>query len=48
MNMELLTSLRKPVGFFDPNNPEERGSEDLTKNEDEDIAITTVLLSIIL
>lgn len=41
MNMELLTSLRKPVGFFDPNNPEERGSEDLTKNEDEDKAITT-------
>ena len=41
MNMELVKSLRKPVGFFDPKNPEERGSEDLTKNDDEDKVVTT-------
>ena len=41
MNMELITSLKKPTGFFDPNNPEGRGSKDLTKNEDEDKVETT-------
>ena len=41
MNMELITSLKKPTGFFDPSNPEGRGSKDLTKNEDEDKVVTT-------
>jgi len=41
LNMELVTSLKKPTGFFDPSNPEERGSKDLTKNEDEDKVVTT-------
>ena len=34
LNMELITSLRKPTGFFDPNNPEEKGSEDLTEDNE--------------
>lgn len=33
MNLELIASLRKPDGFFDPNNPAERGSEP-AKDED--------------
>ena len=41
MNMELITSLKKPTGFFDPSNPEGRGSKDLTKNEDKDKIVTT-------
>tara|TARA_B100000965_G_scaffold269460_1_gene227921 strand:+ start:1409 stop:3613 length:2205 start_codon:yes stop_codon:yes gene_type:complete len=39
LNMELITSLRKPTGFFDPSNPEEKGSEDLSEdNEDKTTA----------
>tara|TARA_B100000965_G_scaffold397661_1_gene414525 strand:- start:860 stop:2863 length:2004 start_codon:yes stop_codon:yes gene_type:complete len=34
LNMELITSLRKPTGFFDPNNPAEKGSEDLTEDNE--------------
>ena len=34
LNMELVTSLRKPTGFFDPNNPEAKGSEDLTEDNE--------------
>ena len=34
LNMELITSLRKPTGFFDPENPEEKGSEDLTEDNE--------------
>jgi uncharacterized protein (DUF305 family) len=41
LNMELVTSLKKPTGFFDPSNPEGRGSKDLTKNEDKDKIVTT-------
>ena len=33
LNMELIASLKKPTGFFDPKNPLERGVED---SEDED------------
>ena len=39
LNMELITSLKKPTGFFDPQNPSEKGSEDLTEdNEDKTTA----------
>ena len=34
LNLELITSLRKPNGFFDPSNPEERGSEDLSEDNE--------------
>ncbi len=34
LNMELITSLRKPTGFFDPNNPTAKGSEDLTEDNE--------------
>ena len=33
-NMELITSLRKPTGFFDPENPEEKGSEDTDEDNE--------------
>ena len=39
MNMQLLESLRKPIGFYDPANPAERGAEEPdedTEREDED------------
>ncbi len=41
LNMELITSLRKPTGFFDPSNPAARGSEDTTskKKEKEETSI---------
>ena len=32
LNMELITSLKKPTGFFDPENPAEKGSEDLSED----------------
>jgi uncharacterized protein (DUF305 family) len=34
LNMELITSLKKPTGFFDPENPAEKGSEDLTEDNE--------------
>ena len=34
LNLELVASLKKPVGFFDPDNPEERGSEDLSEDSE--------------
>ncbi len=34
LNLELVASLKKPVGFFDPENPEERGSEDLSEDNE--------------
>ena len=34
LNLELITSLRKPTGFFDPTNPEGKGSEDLTEDNE--------------
>ena len=39
MNMQLLESQRKPMGFFDPANPAERGAEELdedTEREDQE------------
>ena len=35
LNLELVTSLKKPVGFFDPNNLTERNAEDLSDDSDE-------------
>ena len=35
LNMELITSLKKPTGFFDPENPAAKGSEDLTEDNDD-------------
>ena len=34
LNMELITSLKKPTGFFDPVNPAAKGSEDLTEDNE--------------
>ena len=34
LNLELIASLRKPTGFYDPNNPEGKGSEDLTEDNE--------------
>ena len=34
LNMELITSLKKPTGFFDPENPAAKGSEDLTEDNE--------------
>ena len=35
LNLELITSLRKPTGFYDPKNPAAKGSEDTTKPEED-------------
>ncbi len=35
LNLELVASLKKPVGFFDPNNLTERNAEDLSDDPDE-------------
>ncbi len=35
LNLELVASLKKPVGFFDPNNLTERNAEDLSDDSDE-------------
>ena len=32
LNLELIASLKKPSGFFDPKNPSAKGSEDLTED----------------
>jgi uncharacterized protein (DUF305 family) len=42
LNLELIASLRKPTGFFDPDNPESKGVEDPTKDIDEDKELTTI------
>ena len=36
LNLELVASLDKPTGFYDPNNPALRGSESENKSEDEE------------
>ena len=36
MNLELVASLKKPIGFFYPNNPEGKRPEDPGKEKDED------------
>ena len=34
LNLELVASLRKPTGFYDPTNPTGKGSEDLTEDNE--------------
>ena len=34
LNLELIASLRKPTGFYDPTNPTGKGSEDLTEDNE--------------
>ena len=34
LNLELITSLKKPIGFYDPGNPVGKGSEDLTEDNE--------------
>jgi len=36
MNMQLLESQRKPMGFYDPANPAERGAEELDEDTERD------------
>ncbi|URQ65045.1 DUF305 domain-containing protein [SAR86 cluster bacterium] len=36
LNLELVATLKKPSGFFDPKNPEMRGSEDPDAKDDEE------------
>ena len=42
MNMELVASLKKPIGFFDPNNPEGKRPEDPGKEKDEDEEVSVL------
>ena len=42
LNLELIASLRKPTGFFDPDNPASKGVEDPTKDLDEEKELTTL------
>ena len=42
LNLELIASLRKPTGFFDPDNPASKGVEDPTKDIDEVKELTTL------
>ena len=39
-NLELIASLRKPTGFFDPDNPGSKGAEDPAKDLDEEKELT--------
>ena len=45
LNLELVTSLKKPVGFYDPTNPKAKGVKDPTVEEKKDKAKTTESLS---
>ena len=45
LNLELVTSLKKPVGFYDPTNPKAKGVKDPTLEEKKDKAKTTESLS---
>ena len=38
MNMQLMESLRKPLGFYDPANPAERGAEELDEDKNKENA----------
>ena len=40
LNMELITSLKKPVGFFDPDNPAAKGKKDLNEDDKDKIKTT--------
>jgi len=42
LNLELIASLRKPTGFFDPDDPASKGVEDPTKDIDEEKELTTL------
>ena len=42
LNLELIASLRKPTGFFDPDNPGSKGVEDPTKDLDGEKELTTL------
>ena len=42
LNLEKIASLRKPVGFFDPDDPGAKGVEDPTQNLDDDRELTTI------
>ena len=45
LNLELVTSLKKPVGFYDPTNPKAKGVKDPTLEEKKDKTKTTESLS---
>ncbi len=40
LNMELITSLKKPLGFFDPDNPAAKGKKDLNEDDKDKIKTT--------
>ena len=40
LNMELITSLKKPVGFFDPDNTAAKGKKDLNEDDKDKIKTT--------
>ena len=42
MNLELVASLKKPIGFFDPNSPEGKRPEDPGKEKDEDEEVSVL------
>jgi len=37
LNLELVASLKKPTGFYDPKNPEMKGSEDADSKDDDEV-----------
>ena len=37
LNLELVASLKKPTGFYDPKNPEMKGSEDTDSKDDDEV-----------
>ena len=45
LNLELVSSLKKPVGFFDPTNPKAKGIKDPTVEEQKNKVKTTESLS---
>jgi uncharacterized protein (DUF305 family) len=45
LNLEKIVSLRKPVGFYDPNDPGEKGKKDTSVEIDDDENVTTLELS---
>ena len=45
LNLEKIVSLRKPVGFYDPNDTGEKGKKDTSVEIDDDENVTTLELS---
>ena len=37
LNLELVATLKKPTGFYDPKNPEMKGSEDADSKDDDEV-----------